>query len=152
MLHQERAVIRVNGSELGVLNHILLALARTADKCTWRLFELEGVAHDRVLGCDVLQLEETVQQSPHGLSLKWDEVQKLSDGFADIWSFLLAGIANDRVPEGRSLDNLLQSSEYVVERFDSGDWSLFCRDPRQCADLADALQKLHTVRMESVNV
>jgi hypothetical protein len=78
-------LIRINGeASPAVLDDIISAIEPEARSCVWSLLEIEGVARGMVIGRDVLSLEETVNESPTGLTLAWADVKQLADTFTDV--------------------------------------------------------------------
>jgi TATA-box binding protein (TBP) (component of TFIID and TFIIIB) len=140
--------IRMKEAQPDVLKQILLTLSAATHKVEWTLLDLEGVAAGEVLGRGVLELEEAVQRT-QGLKVDWNELAAIADRFVDIWSFLLVGRSGVSPASGdQSRDQLIKSSEYVIERFDSGDWMVYCQNEEACARLASDLGKTQIVERE----
>jgi hypothetical protein len=125
----EMEVIRISGSESDALMRILRALEGEMKDATWAVFDLEGVADREVLGRGVIDLEHEVQQSESGFKVGWNELASIESGFKDIWSFLLIGTSRE-LPRraGKERSQLIESADCAIERFDSGDWEVHCRD------------------------
>jgi hypothetical protein len=132
--------IQVSGRQIDALPRIIRALRSETDSLTWALFHLEGITNGEVLGRGVLHLEHIVEQSEHGFTVGWEELAAIANGFSDIWSLLLLG-TSETLPmrTGKDRTELMDSVECAVERFDSGDWRIHCRDEARCRRIAAVL-------------
>jgi hypothetical protein len=128
--------VKADGTD-DFLSALMSNIAGAAQSWDWFLLDIAGIATKNVLNRGVLDLEAAVAERPYGLHLKWHDVVDMNSAFTDFWSLLLIGVASPIAFSSR--EQMLESAEFVIERFDSGDWGVFCRRTDVCRSVVNML-------------
>lgn len=102
----------------------------------WSIIEFNGMGKaPGNLSMD--DFEEQVRSKPGGLTMSWNELKKLSDGFDQTIDCLIVGARTslDILSACKSGDDF-SSCEVVLNAFDSTEWSVWAADPELMERLA----------------
>jgi hypothetical protein len=114
--------IRLTTDEKEILYTVLSVDRDFLNKLKWKLMFLEGTYNDR----EVLPLETQVNSSEYGVALSYQQVKELSNRVNDLWNLLLVGQfeKNNVVRKGDEDAEIFDSSDVVIEYFDSSYWTI----------------------------
>lgn len=104
------------------LSAVLAALEPEAVEYRWVVLELEGVASS-TSELNILELEALIDRHYTGLVLTWPELKTLAADLNDVWNALIVGFKEPVEPK-RGDPASWRRSEFVVDRFDSTEWTI----------------------------
>ncbi len=112
------------------LADLLECIAPVGRGLTWTILDLEAVGE--LSGKrNMLDLEEQIQASPHGLVVSWSELLTLAQELHQVINCVLAGMkAPSATAQIRRGTDTCAISDLVLEAIDSSLWSVFARDDR----------------------
>lgn len=118
----ENTGIRIRVNEKEILSKLLSVDNDYLNKLNWKLLFLEGTYNDR----EMLPLETQVNSSEHGIAISYQQVKGLSNRVNDLWNLLLLGQLekNKLVKKGDEDTTIFDSSDVVIEYFDSSYWTI----------------------------
>jgi hypothetical protein len=107
----------------------LLAVIVPDSGYVWAILDVEMRSDSPVLGKGVLEIEQQVAESPHGLVLSWLELNEMArtvDEFVDLCVVACKGEAS--IPSRCDVASLEATVEIALELVDSNSWDVFVRN------------------------
>lgn len=123
--------IEISDSDDGLLTvelqDLLFALREEAKHLWWSILDLEATG-DLGPGKNMLDLENEIKTSPHGLQMQWDQIMSLAKSIFQIINGTFVGITpGNQFPH--FVDSEIRAlSEIVIQMIDSSVWIVAARD------------------------
>jgi len=124
------------------LKDILPALPRKATYLLWSILDLEAIG-DLGPGRNILDLEETIKNSPFGLQISWHELGTLSKSVFQIMNTTIVGVTStDKFT--RFIRSEIESlSEVIIEMIDSTVWVISTADQEFVRSIQEKFRELN---------
>jgi len=121
----------VGGSLVPDLTDILAAIAEHGRHLSWAILDLEGTVGNLGPDLSVSQFETQVADSPCGYRLGWQELTAFAGKLHDLSMGLFAASQDPTVLRRyKTMVELVDACDLVIELFDSSYWRVFARDER----------------------
>lgn len=130
-------VIEIQQKYLPKLIDILKLLPAKTQQLTWTILDLEATGDvTTVWPKGMLNLEETIKNSPQGLVLSWDELISLTQTFHQIINAVIIGCWDvSLIPPLETGCDLSSNSELVLEAIDSAVWQVYTQDDNNLSQI-----------------
>lgn len=117
------------------LKDILDALPTEYENFYWSLFEIEAIGD---LGEDrsMPEFEDEVLEQPSGMPFNWQELNELAEKLDDIINIIITGNQEKKLKSYKGEHDLIQSSDILIEFFDSTYWRIYSSDKKVLNEIA----------------
>ena len=123
--------IEISDSDDGVLTvelpDLLLALPEEAKHLWWSILDLEAIG-DLGPGKNMLDFENEIKTSPHGLQMQWEQLISLANSLFQIINGTIVGITPGNQFPGFVHSEITALSEVVIQMIDTSVWIVAAQD------------------------
>lgn len=135
--------IRINSTDKNFLLAIIDICGNYCNTKNWKLLFLEGTYFDKM----TFEMENKISSSKKGIDVTLIEVRHILSKINDLWNILLIGYS-DIECDIQYKDNdteIFNSSDIVIEYFDSSYWTIACRDTSFIERLKKEFENIYKV-------
>ncbi len=138
-------ILRINTNDKRVLSSVLSLNENYLFGLNWKLLFIEGTYIDN----QTFLFEKFVNNLEYGHALSFNEVKAILDNVNDLWELLLIGQRdkNDAIRKSDDDENVFNSSDIVIEYFDSSYWTIANNNIDFLESVKCELEKDYTVSL-----
>ena len=128
-----------------VLMHTLNAIPSYYHGLKWCVLYFYGIIYKG----DIEVFESEINDPQYGKAVNWKELMELVDNIENPYDFLLIGNEKENTSISKDMDDeiIYQSSEFVIELFDSGYYRVFSKSKTYIDEVVKRCSNYNIVAM-----